>query len=87
MGRDRARESHRDDLAQGHLRRPHDADAGLLQEGGADPEEVVVREGEVLHVPATVAHQAEALEDTFVLGVFSPPRHGWLDSPDDESRG
>ena len=50
-------------------------------------EEVVVREGEVLHVPATVAHQAEALEDTFVLGVFSPPRHGWLDAPDDESRG
>src|SRR5512136_1556633 len=49
-------------------------------------DEVVVREGEVLHVPAGIVHQAEALEDTFVLGVFSPPRHGWLDSPDDESR-
>jgi len=49
-------------------------------------DEVIVREGEVLHVPPGIAHQAEALEDTFVLGVFSPPRHGWLDSPDDESR-
>jgi quercetin dioxygenase-like cupin family protein len=50
-----------------------------------ESDEVVVREGEVLHVPAGTIHQAEALEDTFVLGVFSPPRHGWLDSPDDES--
>jgi len=51
-----------------------------------DADEVVVREGEVLHVPAGITHQAEALEDTFVLGVFSPPRHGWLDGPVDESR-
>jgi quercetin dioxygenase-like cupin family protein len=50
------------------------------------PEEIIVREGEVLHVPTAVPHQAEALEDTFVLGVFSPPRAGWLDSPDDEPR-
>ena len=49
-------------------------------------EEVVVREGEVLHVPSAVTHQAEALEDTFVLGVFSPPRPGWLDGPDEETR-
>jgi quercetin dioxygenase-like cupin family protein len=49
-------------------------------------EEVIVREGEVLHVPAAVAHQAEALEDTFVLGVFSPPRAGWIDGPDEEPR-
>ena len=34
-----------------------------------DGEEVTVREGEVLHVPAHVAHQAEALDDTFVLEV------------------
>ena len=37
-------------------------------------EEITVREGEVLHVPAGVAHHAEALEDTFELDVFSPPR-------------
>jgi quercetin dioxygenase-like cupin family protein len=34
-----------------------------------DGEEVTVREGEVLHVPAHVLHQAEALDDTFVLDV------------------
>jgi quercetin dioxygenase-like cupin family protein len=34
-----------------------------------DGEEITVREGEVLHVPAQVPHQAEALDDTFVLDV------------------
>jgi quercetin dioxygenase-like cupin family protein len=38
-------------------------------------EEIIVREGEVLHIPAWVEHQAEALEDTFDLDVFSPVRH------------
>ena len=51
-----------------------------------DVEEVIVREGEVLHVPVLTPHQAEALEDTFVLGVFSPPRRGWLDTAEDEIR-
>jgi mannose-6-phosphate isomerase-like protein (cupin superfamily) len=32
---------------------------------------VTVREGEVLRVPAGVAHQAEALDDTFVFDVRS----------------
>ena len=41
-------------------------------------EEVIVREGEVLHIPANVVHQAEALEDTFELDVFSPIRSDWL---------
>src|SRR3954467_2822416 len=39
-----------------------------------DGEEVVLREGEVLHISSNVAHQAEAIEDTFVLDVFSPVR-------------
>jgi len=43
-----------------------------------DGEEVIVREGEVLHIPATVPHQAEALEDTFELDVFSPIRADWV---------
>jgi quercetin dioxygenase-like cupin family protein len=47
-------------------------------------EEVIVRDGEVLHVPPGRDHQLEALEDAFVLGVFSPPRHGWLDRADDQ---
>jgi quercetin dioxygenase-like cupin family protein len=44
-----------------------------------DGEEIIVREGEVLHIPARAAHQAEALEDTFELDVFSPIREDWLD--------
>jgi quercetin dioxygenase-like cupin family protein len=47
-------------------------------------EELTVREGEVLHVPSGVPHQAEALEDTFELDVFSPIRLDWL--PSDDSR-
>ncbi len=34
-----------------------------------DGAEVTVREGEVLQVPARVPHQAEALDDTFVLDI------------------
>jgi quercetin dioxygenase-like cupin family protein len=41
-------------------------------------EEIIVREGEVIHIPASAAHQAEALEDTFQLDIFSPPREDWL---------
>jgi quercetin dioxygenase-like cupin family protein len=42
-------------------------------------EDIVVREGEVLHIPSGAPHQAEALEDTFELDVFSPIRHDWVD--------
>ncbi|HLG54003.1 MAG TPA: cupin domain-containing protein [Vicinamibacterales bacterium] len=42
-------------------------------------EEIIVREGEVLHIPSGTPHQAEALEDTFELDVFSPIRADWLD--------
>ena len=41
-------------------------------------EEITVREGDVLHIPSGVEHQSEALEDTFELDVFSPPRQDWL---------
>src|SRR5438046_5606596 len=34
-------------------------------------EEITVRAGEVLHIPSWVEHQAEALEDTFELDLFS----------------
>jgi quercetin dioxygenase-like cupin family protein len=43
-------------------------------------EEIIVREGEVLHIPAWAPHQAEALDDTFELDSFSPIRHDWLDT-------
>jgi quercetin dioxygenase-like cupin family protein len=41
-------------------------------------EEIIVREGEVLHIPSGTPHQAEALEDTFELDLFSPVRTDWL---------
>jgi quercetin dioxygenase-like cupin family protein len=47
-------------------------------------EEIVVREGEVLHIPAHIPHQAEALEDTLELDVFSPIRSDWLRDGDEE---
>ena len=47
----------------------------VVVDGG---EEITVREGEVLHIPSGVPHQAEALEDTFELDVFSPVREDWL---------
>ena len=43
-------------------------------------EEITVREGEVLHIPPGVEHQAEALDDTFELDLFSPIRVEWLDA-------
>ena len=41
-------------------------------------QEITVREGEVLHIPSGIEHQAEALDDTFELDVFSPVRQPWL---------
>lgn len=46
-------------------------------------EEITVREGEVLHIPPGVEHQAEALEDTFELDLFSPLRKEWLEETAD----
>ena len=45
-------------------------------------ETVIVREGEVLHIPSWVEHQAEALDDTFELDLFAPIRQDWLDHTD-----
>ena len=50
---------------------------------GEDGAEVVtVAAGEVLHIPSNVWHEAEALEDTLDVDVFSPPRHDWLTGTD-----
>jgi quercetin dioxygenase-like cupin family protein len=45
-------------------------------------EELVVNAGEVLHIPSNIPHQAEALEDTLDVDVFSPPRWDWLNGTD-----
>jgi quercetin dioxygenase-like cupin family protein len=49
-------------------------------------EEITVREGEVLHIPSGIEHQAEALEDTFELDLFSPIRQEWLEISDEDAR-
>jgi quercetin dioxygenase-like cupin family protein len=51
-----------------------------IGEDGA--EEIIVRAGEVLHIPSGVPHKAEALEDTLDVDIFSPPRQDWLDQTD-----
>jgi len=50
-------------------------------------EEITVREGEVLHIPPGIEHQAEALEDTFELDVFSPIRNGWTGTGENNDAG
>jgi quercetin dioxygenase-like cupin family protein len=45
-------------------------------------EEVTVSAGEVLHIPSNLPHEAEALEDTLDVDVFSPPREDWLNKTD-----
>ncbi len=51
----------------------------LGEDGG---EEVVVRAGEVLHIPSNVWHSAEAVEDTLDMDIFNPPRADWLNHTD-----
>jgi quercetin dioxygenase-like cupin family protein len=50
--------------------------------GDDQHETVVVSAGEVLHIPSNVPHEAEALEDTLDVDVFSPPRADWLNKTD-----
>jgi quercetin dioxygenase-like cupin family protein len=50
--------------------------------GEDESKEVVIRAEEVIHFPSNVWHKAEALEDTVVLDVFSPPREDWLNKTD-----
>jgi len=45
-------------------------------------ESIVVHAGEVLCIPPHVPHEANALEDTVDLDIFSPPRQDWIDRDD-----
>jgi quercetin dioxygenase-like cupin family protein len=49
--------------------------------------EIILRTGDVLHIPSNVIHSATALEDTLDLDIFSPPRQDWLDGTDHYLRG
>ena len=47
-----------------------------------DGREIVVHAGEVLTIPPSMPHQAEALEDTVDLDIFHPPRRDWINKTD-----
>jgi quercetin dioxygenase-like cupin family protein len=46
---------------------------GIGEEGRAERFELVALAGDIVTLPSNVPHSAEALEDTLVLDVFSPP--------------
>ena len=50
--------------------------------GEDESQELILRAGEVLHIPSWVWHKAEAIEDTLDVDVFSPPRADWLNKTD-----
>ena len=60
-------------VLDGHLR---------LRVGEDGGETYDVRAGEVVVLPSNVPHAAEAMADTRVLDVFSPPREDWLNKTD-----
>ena len=47
----------------------------------------VVSAGESVVVPGGIPHEVEALEDSLVLDVFSPPRDDWARGEDAYLRG
>ena len=47
-----------------------------------DDGERILRDGEMLLIPANVPHAAEALEDTVDFDVFAPPREDWIKKTD-----
>ena len=52
-----------------------------------DDGERVLRNGEMLLIPANVPHAAEALEDTVDMDIFGPPREDWIKKTDAYLRG
>jgi unsaturated pyranuronate lyase len=44
--------------------------------------EVVLRSGQSLAIPSEVPHKVTALEDSYVVDVFSPCREDWLRGDD-----
>ena len=52
-----------------------------------DDGERILRNGEMLLIPANVPHAAEALEDTVDMDIFGPPREDWIKKTDAYLRG
>ena len=49
--------------------------------------EILLKAGDVMHIPSNVVHAAVAMEDTLDMDVFTPPRQDWLDKTDSYLRG
>ena len=47
-----------------------------------DDREILIGEGEILVIPANVAHSAVALEDTVDVDIFAPRREDWIRKED-----
>ena len=48
-----------------------------------DGQQIIVRQGEVLQIPAWAEHEVEVTEDAVAIDVFSPVRQDWVDKTDD----
>ncbi|MBX9618101.1 MAG: cupin domain-containing protein [Hyphomicrobiales bacterium] len=55
--------------------------------GDKDEQEMVLRAGEIVTIPAFLPHRAEILEDTVSFDIFTPPRADWLAGTDAYLRG
>ena len=55
--------------------------------GAEEGEAIVVGVEETLLLPAHLPHKVEALEDSVVLDLFSPPREDWVKGEDAYLRG
>lgn len=51
---------------------------GMLRFHLESNKDVMVKTGEVLHIPPNIEHSVEALEDSLDLDVFIPTREDWL---------
>lgn len=55
--------------------------------GDHDEQEMMLKAGEVVAIPAFLPHRANILEDTVSFDVFTPPRADWLAGTDAYLRG
>ena len=64
----------------------HNEQISMLQQGSMKfvlaGEAQVLKPGDMLRIPPHVPHSVEALEDTIVVDLFSPPREDWIRGED-----
>ncbi len=48
--------------------------------------QILLDAGAVVVIPGDLPHGVVALEDSFVLDLFAPPRQDWIDGSDDDPR-